>query len=160
MQYTFSLQPQIFDIFNRFISSYTVVSLPVRVCVCFFFTLQRTCWSMLTSHISHFSHCLLLCHPQGVYLQSAEGNWKADGIPLVSEAEVRVSVWLRGLPLSGRGSCLSHHPAVNLSRSPLLSNRTHTQSKQTSSAWSSPPQSYQFPGCLIHSDALENLNQS
>ena len=89
-------------------------------------------------YLWYVSVWLPLLHPQRVYLQSTEGNWKADGISLVSQAEVRVSVWLRGLPLSGRGRCEAHHlpcpparlPAC-LSLSSLLSNLMHAQSKQT-----------------------------
>lgn len=46
-----------------------------------------------------------LFRPQSAHLQSAEGNWKADRISLFPQAEIRVSVWLRGLPFTGRGRC-------------------------------------------------------
>lgn len=105
---------------------------------------QQTCWSKLMTYSS-----LVPLPPalQGVYLWSAGGNWKADGIPFVSEAEVRVSVWLRGLPLSGRGRRLSCHPPAPL---PLSS------AKQTSAAAarSHPPQNLSIlslrfrAGCL------------
>lgn len=124
------------------------------MCFFFYFSLfeklenlvQQTCWSELITYSSLVPLPPAL-RPQGVYLRSAGGNWKADGIPLVSEAEVRVSVWLRGLPLSGRGRRLSRHSPTPL---PLSS------AKQTSAApaRSHPPQNLSIlslrfrAGCL------------
>lgn len=107
---------------------------------------QQTCWSELITYSSLVPLPPAL-RPQGVYLQSAGGNWKADGISFVSEAEVRVSVWLRGLPLSGRGRRLSRHSPAPL---PLSS------AKETSAtpAGSHPPQNLSIlslrfrAGCL------------
>lgn len=61
--------------------------------------------------------CMVFCHvhlvyffsTQGFDLQSAERNWKADGASLLSQAEGRVPVRLRGLSLSGGGRCEGHH---------------------------------------------------
>lgn len=104
-----------------------------------------------------------LSHPQGVYLQSAERNWKADRISLLSQAEVRVSVWLRSLPLFGRGRCEAYHLPTYLS--PLLPNLMHTQSKQTTSLRCSQSPDYPIPKvslpqphALAHTYAFQRLH--
>lgn len=56
--------------------------------------------------------CLLFT--QGAYHRSAGRNSKADGVSLLSQAEVTVSAWLWSLPLSGRGTCEAPHLSTYL----------------------------------------------
>lgn len=109
---------------------------------------QPKCWGCYNSYVYYMSVWLPLLHPQRVYLQSTEGNWKADGISLVSQAEVRVWVWLRGLPLSGRGRCKAHHlparPPVSHSPHCSLIWCTHRVNKHASLRHSQTP-NYPIP---------------
>lgn len=61
--------------------------------------------------------------PQGIYLQSAEGNWKADRTPLHPQTEVRVWVRLRGLPPPAGGT-VDVKPITSVDLSPLLTLRS------------------------------------
>lgn len=134
-------------------------SMTVLIC----FSLAAEVVTIVGYYVYYVSVWLPLLHPQRVYLQSAEGNWKADGISLVSQAEVRVSVWLRDLPLSGRGRCEAHHlparPPVSHSPHCSLIWCTHRVNKHASLRRSQTP-NYPIPQVSLSPTAPRSLSHT